>query len=35
MLTPVGHLLGACAVTLRAAADRWLFSGDVGRATTC
>jgi metallo-beta-lactamase family protein len=30
-LTPVGHLLGACAVTLRAGARRLVFSGDLGR----
>jgi len=34
-LTPVGHLLGACAVTLREpgrSGRRLVFSGDVGRA---
>jgi metallo-beta-lactamase family protein len=31
-LTPVGHLLGACAVELRTAHERLLFSGDVGRS---
>jgi metallo-beta-lactamase family protein len=30
-LTPVGHLLGACAVTLTAEGRRLVFSGDVGR----
>jgi metallo-beta-lactamase family protein len=30
-LTPVGHLLGACAVTLRTADQTLVFSGDVGR----
>ncbi|MBP6900835.1 MAG: MBL fold metallo-hydrolase [Burkholderiaceae bacterium] len=30
-LTPVGHLLGACAVTLSHAGRRLAFSGDVGR----
>ena len=30
-LTPVGHLLGACAVTLRSEAESLVFSGDVGR----
>ena len=30
-LTPVGHLLGACAVMLRAGSTRLVFSGDVGR----
>lgn len=30
-LTPVGHLLGACAVTLRDADHALVFSGDVGR----
>lgn len=30
-LTPVGHLLGACAVTLRAGDDTLVFSGDLGR----
>jgi len=29
--TPVGHLLGACAITLQAGAERLVFSGDVGR----
>jgi metallo-beta-lactamase family protein len=32
-LTPVGHLLGASAVTLRAEDRTLVFSGDVGRAT--
>jgi metallo-beta-lactamase family protein len=31
MLTPVGHLLGACAVTLAAGRERVVFSGDLGR----
>ena len=31
-LTPVGHLLGACAVTLTHRGERLVFSGDVGRA---
>lgn len=30
--TPVGHLLGACAVTLQAGGERLVFSGDVGRS---
>jgi metallo-beta-lactamase family protein len=30
-LTPAGHLLGACMVTLAAGSERLLFSGDVGR----
>lgn len=30
-LTPVGHLLGACAVTLRARGETLVFSGDLGR----
>jgi metallo-beta-lactamase family protein len=30
-LTPVGHLLGACAVTLAAGRERVVFSGDLGR----
>ncbi|MGL6110404.1 MAG: MBL fold metallo-hydrolase RNA specificity domain-containing protein [Rubrivivax sp.] len=30
--TPVGHLLGACAVTLTQADERLVFSGDVGRS---
>ena len=30
-LTPVGHLLGACAVTLRAGHDTLVYSGDLGR----
>ena len=30
-LTPVGHLLGACMVSLAAGSERLLFSGDVGR----
>lgn len=31
-LTPVGHLLGACAVTLQSGSERLVFSGDVGRS---
>jgi metallo-beta-lactamase family protein len=31
-LTPVGHLLGACAVALAAGRERIVFSGDLGRA---
>ncbi len=31
-LTPVGHLLGACAVTLTDADLRLVFSGDIGRS---
>ena len=31
-LTPVGHLLGACAVTLAHRDERLVFSGDVGRS---
>ena len=31
-LTPVGHLLGACAVTLTHGGERLVFSGDVGRS---
>jgi len=31
-LTPVGHLLGACAVTLRAGSTTLVFSGDLGRS---
>ncbi|MFM2053333.1 MAG: hypothetical protein RL456_1370 [Pseudomonadota bacterium] len=31
-LTPVGHLLGACAVAVRDATHGLVFSGDVGRA---
>jgi metallo-beta-lactamase family protein len=31
-LTPVGHLLGACAVTLQAGVTTLVFSGDLGRA---
>lgn len=31
-LTPVGHLLGACAVTLTAGRERIVFSGDLGRS---
>ncbi|MBI5255125.1 MAG: MBL fold metallo-hydrolase [Burkholderiales bacterium] len=31
-LSPVGHLLGACAVTLRHKSESLAFSGDVGRA---
>lgn len=30
-LTPVGHLLGACAVTLSAGEQHVVFSGDLGR----
>ena len=30
-LTPVGHLLGACAVTLRTADECLVYSGDLGR----
>lgn len=30
-LTPVGHLLGACAVTLAIGRERIVFSGDLGR----
>ena len=30
-LTPVGHLLGACAVTLRSGNETLIFSGDLGR----
>ena len=30
-LTPVGHLLGACAVSLQSGSERLVFSGDVGR----
>ncbi|MDP3086057.1 MAG: MBL fold metallo-hydrolase [Rubrivivax sp.] len=30
-LSPVGHLLGACAVTLAQGGDRLVFSGDLGR----
>ena len=30
-LTPVGHLLGACAVTLQAAGTTLVYSGDLGR----
>jgi metallo-beta-lactamase family protein len=30
--TPVGHLLGACAVTLTCGGERLVFSGDVGRS---
>ena len=29
--TPVGHLLGACAITLRGAGRTLVFSGDLGR----
>jgi metallo-beta-lactamase family protein len=32
-LTPVGHLLGACAVTLRCGGASLVFSGDLGRQT--
>jgi metallo-beta-lactamase family protein len=31
-LSPVGHLLGACAVTLEAEGRRLVYSGDVGRS---
>jgi metallo-beta-lactamase family protein len=31
-LSPVGHLLGACAVSLEGGDTRLLFSGDVGRS---
>ena len=31
LLTPVGHLLGACAVSLRHAGQTLAFSGDLGR----
>ena len=31
-LTPVGHLLGACAVTLHAKHDTLVYSGDLGRS---
>ncbi|MBN9203716.1 MBL fold metallo-hydrolase RNA specificity domain-containing protein [Methylibium petroleiphilum] len=31
VLTPVGHLLGACAVTLRSAEGTLVYSGDLGR----
>jgi metallo-beta-lactamase family protein len=31
VLTPVGHLLGACAVTLGAGRERIVYSGDLGR----
>ena len=31
-LTPVGHLLGACAVTLEHRGERLVYSGDVGRS---
>jgi metallo-beta-lactamase family protein len=31
-LTPVGHLLGACAVTLRGREATLVFSGDLGRS---
>ena len=30
-LTPVGHLLGACAVTLSSGGQHIIFSGDLGR----
>jgi metallo-beta-lactamase family protein len=30
-LSPVGHLLGACAVTLQAGGTQLVFSGDLGR----
>ena len=32
LLTPVGHLLGACAVSLQTGDERLVFSGDVGRS---
>jgi metallo-beta-lactamase family protein len=32
LLTPVGHLLGACAATLQHRSERLVFSGDVGRS---
>ena len=32
-LTPVGHLLGACAVTLAAGGATLVFSGDLGRGS--
>lgn len=31
-LTPVGHLLGACAVTLSLGGEKLVFSGDLGRS---
>jgi metallo-beta-lactamase family protein len=31
-LTPVGHLLGACAVTLSDGRERLVYSGDIGRS---
>ncbi len=31
MLTPVGHLLGACAITLAQRGETLVFSGDLGR----
>lgn len=31
-LTPVGHLLGACAVSLQARGTTLVFSGDIGRS---
>jgi metallo-beta-lactamase family protein len=31
-LTPVGHLLGACAISVQGGGPRLLFSGDLGRA---
>ncbi|MBT9596829.1 MAG: MBL fold metallo-hydrolase [Vitreoscilla sp.] len=31
-LTPVGHLLGACAVTLSHGGEKLVFSGDLGRS---
>jgi metallo-beta-lactamase family protein len=31
-VTPVGHLLGACAVTLRAGHETLVYSGDLGRS---
>jgi metallo-beta-lactamase family protein len=30
--TPVGHLLGACAITLRAGGETLVYSGDLGRS---
>ena len=32
-LTPVGHLLGACAVSLRCGGQTLVYSGDLGRST--
>jgi metallo-beta-lactamase family protein len=31
-LTPAGHLLGACSVTLRAGGETLVYSGDLGRS---